>query len=107
MDPWGLFRWEIGGTAGSTTIKWSSDRPTDTQFEMLIDFEIGGGVSFCFDLPVANECDKEEPLPFNLNVGAGRWLGASTDSKEACIKLGLSIGLTPIDLSGPVGNLPR
>ena len=100
-DPLGLGTWSsfsVGGSLGPITFKWTSDKPPSTQNEFVTDFELGGGISFCYtpDSP----CHGERPrLPFNFNVGIGRWTGISTEGERLCINVGSSASFLPIDIS--------
>lgn len=59
----------------------------------------------CFDSPFKKElerCDQKVPkMPFDLNVGLGKYTGISTNNEKMCINIGLSVGLSPIDISVP------
>ncbi len=97
IDPLGLFSWGFGGTIGPVTISWDSSKPTKTNTSFVSDLEIGGGFSFTFDHPFP---DSNPPTtPFDVNVGPSRWIGFSTDGDKFSIKIGLGVGLTPIDIS--------
>jgi hypothetical protein len=45
-------------------------------------------------------------LPVSINVGTGKWTGVSTNNRDVCLNLGISAGLLPIDISGPVQRTP-
>ena len=97
MDPWGLFSWGVGGTFGPITFSWDSAQPTKTNISIVSDLEIGGGFSFTFDHPFPDSNPPKSPV--DINIGPSRWLGISTDGTKLSIKLGLGVGLTPIDIS--------
>jgi RHS repeat-associated protein len=107
-DPLGLGTWSsfsVGGSLGPITFKWTSEKPLSTQNEFVTDFELGGGISFCYtpDPP----CHGERPrLPFNFNVGIGRWTGISTAGERLCINVGASASFLPIDISIPFFDAP-
>ena len=104
-DPEGLWKWGFGGVFGPANIGWHSDQPTMTQFSFITDLEIGGGFFICFDNPFLDECDDPGRLPFDINIGTGKYTGISSDGQTMCVNIGLSAGFTPIDFSSK--SMPR
>ena len=106
IDPLGLFDWGVGGIVGFLNFEWNSSQPTKTNVSIVTDLELGGGFKFCFDHPFKKKieaCGREVPeLPFDINIGLGKYTGISTNNKKLCINLGLSAGFTPVDFSIPV-----
>ena len=88
---------------GPLTVSWDTSEPLKTKVDYTPDLEVGGGVSFCFDNPSSSDdnCEKE-PLPYDINVGFGKWAGVSSNGDKICIKIGLSTGYLPIDFSLPI-----
>jgi RHS repeat-associated protein len=100
VDTVGLFSWGFGGSIGPISVSWDSARPTESSVSLTSDIEIGGGFSFTFDHPFPES--NPPKLPFDINIGPGRWLGFSTDGTKISIKLGIGAGLTPVDISKEV-----
>ncbi|MBI5875130.1 MAG: hypothetical protein HZB81_04690 [Deltaproteobacteria bacterium] len=102
----GLFDWGFGGIVGPYNVFWNSKQPYGTQISIVTDLEAGFGFSFCFDNPWKKEieqCGNKVPkLPFDLNVGLGKYTGISTNNEKMCINIGLSLGFTPVDVSIPI-----
>jgi len=95
VDPYGL--WRVGGTIGPITFEWDSRKPYNVSVIGSTNLSLGIGVGFDIKNPFA---DANPPkLPFDINVGFGRWLGMSTDNENLTIRIGPSVGLLPVDIS--------
>ena len=94
-----MFDFGIGAVVGPINMNWKSSESFKTNFDLVTDLEFGGGAFVCFDHPFP-EC-KPETLPFDINIGTGKYTGMSFNSDKICFNIGASKGLLPIDLSFP------
>ena len=107
VDPSGLVdEWGFGGIFGPFNFSWNSSQPNKTQVSVVTDIEVGGGFVFCYDNPFKDEFEQRGiyKLPFELNIGLGKYTGISTDNDKMCIGVGLSAGFLPVDISIPVST---
>ena len=101
IDPWGLIdEWGFGGIFGPFNFSWISSQPDKTQVSVVTDIEVGGGFVFCYNNPFRNASN----LPFEINIGLGKYTGISTNNEKMCINVGLSAGFLPVDISIPIST---
>jgi hypothetical protein len=105
IDPFGLWSWGFGGTLGPLTFSWDSAHPFNTKVTLATNLAIGGGFLVNLDHPsrfLDDPCEGENKIPktpFSLNVGVTQWLGVANNGDELTVKIGLSMGITPIFIS--------